>query len=574
MARTGTGGLAVSAGVALATTRSVGHRTAGGVLLVSGMLVALLYSAYGVASETVDGIGLRPGGYLGFAGGAAIALAGAALIAVARPRAVAEETTPPIGAHAHATATRYLCAAAHLDERLARDAIRRVVDEEHRAVAPSYGVDVGTTLRHCFAARSRKRLRDVFLCALVVPGLLLLAHSSSLESLGYFVLLLVVAWAVVFGESWVSRYRVVARTLSRGAYDPQRAPRPTASQERRIAAVEAAEHGNVTVYSGFRPFVGSGWDHGGWSFALNIAKGAKSLGQGERATPRPFDVDELYEAIARDIVALDLRGVTVEDRLYVDGQGIRDDARFVPERLTRPLSEVDDDAIAGLVHQPELANRVYRCIRFVGWDGEFLLSTFLNFALVGRSLFAEVRYFLLAPFKDEYLAVDSMDPQPTFVQRTKLALTSLLWTPVVVVRAPFHMLAETRDAWRRWRSRRRTQKAIRSNPSFDFGATTSIRELAQSSKYRRYFQQLDREMAGKIIERQILDTIVQFLDEHGIDTGELEERQTAILNNGVLVSGGTLQAESLAVGQGARARVTRVVKGDKSTGANVTEGAR
>ena len=185
-----------------------------------------------------------------------------------------------------------------------------------------------------------------------------------------------------------------------------------------------------------------------------------------------------------------------------------------------------------------------------------------------------MRYFLLAPFKDEYLAVDSVEPHPAFFSRMKVAVKALLWTPVVVVRAPLHMFGETRDAWKRWRARRRAQKAIRSNPSFDYGATTSIRELAQASKYRRYFQQLDREMAGKIIERQILDTIVQFLDEHKIDTGELEERQTAILNNGVLVSGGTLQADSLAVGQGARARVTRVVKGDKSKGASVTEGAR
>jgi hypothetical protein len=108
------------------------------------------------------------------------------------------------------------------------------------------------------------------------------------------------------------------------------------------------------------------------------------------------------------------------------------------------------------------------------------------------------------------------------------------------------------------------RRLIRSDPSFDFGATTSIRELAQSEGYRRYFQQLDRDMAGKIVERQILDSIVRFLDGRNVDTSELEDREAAILNNGVIVSGGTLNAESLAVGSKARARVTRVTQSRKA----------
>jgi hypothetical protein len=51
-----------------------------------------------------------------------------------------------------------------------------------------------------------------------------------------------------------------------------------------------------------------------------------------------------------------------------------------------------------------------------------------------------------------------------------------------------------------------------------------------------------------------------FLDAHGIDTSDLEERQTAVLNNGVIVTGGELRAQSLAVGQQARGTVVEAAK--------------
>jgi len=65
--------------------------------------------------------------------------------------------------------------------------------------------------------------------------------------------------------------------------------------------------------------------------------------------------------------------------------------------------------------------------------------------------------------------------------------------------------------------------------------------------------------------------LVEFLDDHNIDTSDLKERQTTILNSGVIVQGGDVNAESLAVGPGAEAikNVTKRVFGVKSE----TEGA-
>jgi hypothetical protein len=57
----------------------------------------------------------------------------------------------------------------------------------------------------------------------------------------------------------------------------------------------------------------------------------------------------------------------------------------------------------------------------------------------------------------------------------------------------------------------------------------------------------------KILNRNILDNIIQFLDDHDIDTSSLKEQRTTIVNNGVFVQGGNIEAQSLAAGINAQA---------------------
>jgi hypothetical protein len=100
---------------------------------------------------------------------------------------------------------------------------------------------------------------------------------------------------------------------------------------------------------------------------------------------------------------------------------------------------------------------------------------------------------------------------------------------------------------------RARRRAVRRNPGFNYGAERSLREHASDWRYRVYFQRLDEEMHLKTVEQRLLDTLIDFLDEHQIDTSALKERETTILNNGVMVSGGTLRADTLAVGDKAHA---------------------
>jgi hypothetical protein len=133
--------------------------------------------------------------------------------------------------------------------------------------------------------------------------------------------------------------------------------------------------------------------------------------------------------------------------------------------------------------------------------------------------------------------------------------------PLMTITAPVLLLALARDwldhtarAERKLARRRREQTW--DNPAFDYGATTTLRLTYAQNRYLHYFQKSDADFSNKLIERKLLDQIERFLEEHGIDTTDIRDRQMTILNSGILVQGGDVRAEALAVGQGAQARKT------------------
>ncbi len=79
-------------------------------------------------------------------------------------------TGPGTGARPRA-ATRYLCGAVYLDDGFADKAIEELVEDEHRAVAPSMDFDAYEVLRHCFRLRRLTLVRDTVITALLLIGL-------------------------------------------------------------------------------------------------------------------------------------------------------------------------------------------------------------------------------------------------------------------------------------------------------------------------------------------------------------------------------------------------------------------
>jgi hypothetical protein len=455
-------------------------------------------------------------------------------------------------------ATRYLCAAAYLDRLFAGSVISRVLEEEHRAVVPSYGVDLVPVVLHCLAAQRRRLIRDVILAALLLVAWPVLSAASD-APVGAALRIVLLAWGIVFVSSCLNRYEVLAPRMMRGHFDPNLAPAPLSERHARLLReLERNEQGNVTVYSGFSPFVGCGFDLGGWSFAADTRKGKEQLDR--RLEPIPFEVEELYDEVTASLRGLDMAHLSTEDRLFVNGQDIRDQPWILPDRFARPLASVDPALVQQFLRTPTQRARHYLCVQLVDWQGELVLSIFLRFTQVGGNLFTEASYFFLPPLREQYHAVDDLRPMPDTQAAARLVVGACVATPFLLVLSPLLAGGRLLSRLGRWLERRSVRRRIKATPRFDYGAVTSVRQSGTSTDYRHYFQKLDKEMYVKIVEQRILNSIIDFLEQHNIDTSDLKERQTTIMNSGVILSGGSIQAESLAVGTGARARVGQVLK--------------
>jgi hypothetical protein len=319
----------------------------------------------------------------------------------------------------------------------------------------------------------------------------------------------------------------------------------------RLTEIARHDRGNVTVFPEYSPFIGHGQIYQTWSFVVNVARPA----HGERITP--FTVHDLYEHVAREVSALGLPGVAVEDRVFVNGLDLLDEndpvvqKGILPDPMQPPLPSADVALLRRVREDPKSRARSYLAVRVTGWSGELVLTVFLRFALLAQRdlLFVEASYSLLTPVRPSYREVDRLRTVPTARQVLRMAGTTAMTTPFSVIGAVSNLVATAVGPLGQVVKENNEVREIRSERSFNYGAVVSPRELASDYQYDRYFQQLDTDMYAKMVERRILDSLAAFMKRHGIDVEEFSERQTTILNNGVFVTGqATVKAGSIATG--------------------------
>ncbi|MFD0852257.1 hypothetical protein ACFQ07_08490, partial [Actinomadura adrarensis] len=87
----------------------------------------------------------------------------------------------------------------------------------------------------------------------------------------------------------------------------------------------------------------------------------------------------------------------------------------------------------------------------------------------------------------------------------------------------------------------------------DYGARVSIRELAAEDGFATFLQELDADKYTRLIERRVNEALLDHLaDECGIDVSAYREQAGVILNEGVIMTGGTVSGQVAVGGQGAR----------------------
>jgi hypothetical protein len=465
--------------------------------------------------------------------------------------------------------TRYLAAAAHSDTAFRRGVLKDIYHAPFRCKAPEFGVDANFVTNQCLLAERRRKYRDALL---FVALLIFLIPSGALSDISYIledpgnlsaylyyhstslILLILTGAAILFGERLIIDHFTLRKRFAKRsaalAKAPVRAPRQ-----------------NLIVYAGYAPFVGSGLPLRDWSFAVDLRK-AKD---GDEGHAEAVSVAGIAQAVHWRLLDLAIPTLEQYDVLFVDGRRVREDKQLMPSAYDLPPASISEEMVAYLGSGQEDRRRSYLCVSITDWSGELVMTSYLRFKKGTSHLFVEVSHFILPPLKAKYYAIDSTDPMIRFRWVIQHVITAVVTALFLAALSPFLVLAYGMAPIQRWFAARRVRKTIKENPVFNFGAITSVRQLGAENRFRVYFQQLDRDMHLKTTEICIIDAIVSYLDKLGIDTSDIRERRTAILNTGVMITGGTVSAESVVAGAGAQSIISRIQSGFSAGGGRTSQ---
>jgi hypothetical protein len=492
------------------------------------------------------------------------------------PNAVGRETTVDV--------TRYLAAAAYLDETFRDEVIVQTLYEKYRFIAPSYGVNIGSVVRHCIASRRLSRRRDVILSVLLVIGLWAL-HLPLLFEVGVFAVALIVAialsspktklrwrvvlsvvayfgiaafvlhplsfltalaaWFVVAADRYERRYRVVGKRINSKPFNPadsaygRERPHERAADDRRTAHLAAQQDGNVVAYSGFSPFRGSGLEMEKWSWSIAIDVTQAREGWGKDRPPDRIETTELYSRVIDSMNHLGVEDCTAVDRFYVNGRHVGADKElfFHPlgpgDGFRRLRYQIDD--VPKLETKPAEVVRRYVDIKVMSWESELILSAFVRFSRHAHYLFVETSYFVLLPLKPSYHDMGGFNPQPTPHELLRIIGDSTTGTPLLWLQAPLRVVKWMAHPASRARQKQQVGQAIRENRRFDYGATGSVRESGSDDGFPKYFQIMDVVKFHSIVDRYLLATVSAILKENGVNTSELERNIQFVIRRGIFI---------------------------------------
>ncbi len=380
---------------------------------------------------------------------------------------------------------------------------------------------------------------------------------------GFSIILVVLAFLVLVGLTLgsysYSMYRTFSDRLGPES-DAGRFDRASSEVEARISEIGAAQRGNMTVYGSGNPFVGTGGriPGGEWSIAIELDRAPRPGQAGPRGHRSnnyvPIDPAELHEKIrARLLKVKDgtlpanerISTLSVHDHVVGDGN-CRWDSPIIDQERATPYSQASPEAIDALIRHPAAGLRYYLrvCISDEGqpvWarqheiigstDQEIAVSAFVYVAVEGRMLYLQFVPYLLSPIHESYHLVDRLPRITSGDFMLKVILHAARSSFGDIIRAPFGLMGTlSRIAAERW-AHNSEFTSMNDYVYADAGAQISVRELGSSTAARNHIQRLDTAKYVKIVQRLILDTVLDFLKEKDVDTSAYTESASAIITN-------------------------------------------
>jgi len=316
------------------------------------------------------------------------------------------------------------------------------------------------------------------------------------------------------------------------------------------------DHQRLLVYRDYDPFRCAGAPIGRWSFTVDVEKPAQT-GSGV-SDLIPISLSQINQAIAEELPQSGFGDMVTRKIAALRGTDAWTLPLLAHDTWTRQPSVIlNDSAVADIVaRHPDLV-REYLLFHDVRWNGELILTHAIKTTHRGRIFYIEASRFLLTPPFKEFKTVDNMHFRDRSL-RTKVGrlVGEAMASPFLVLHETYNLLAYTLLGHAIRRLKKEYRHSVEASPRFDYGAVDSTRREIMDENFEHYFQKTDLDFGIKAFDQCIVELICRYMEDHGVDISDLRKKAFAIYNSGILVQGGDVTAQAMAVGQGASAAST------------------
>jgi hypothetical protein len=359
------------------------------------------------------------------------------------------------------------------------------------------------------------------------------------------------------------------------------APAPAFRQENprvenRIAEVCRAQYGNLTLYNTEDPFIGTGFipdsllgkgkkgDKPLWSIAIELSRAGAPRGVLGFSAHDRVDIDpvELHKVLRARLEQLNDPELPPSQRvahLSVDHHVVGDgrfpwDSPLIDRARMIPYSQASQEAIEALIRAPHGRLRYYQRVSISdeGWpvltgdrrqvigsvDQEIVTSAFVYVAVEGHMFYLHFVPKTLAPIDYRFRVIDKLPKSTSSKFLGKVLLDALRDAFSDIITAPYGVYKALRLSFKEYRAFNEESRAEADFAYADVGAHIGVRQYGSQHELRTTIQLLDTDKYTQIIERLVLETVLDFLVSKGADTAAYRATAASITNS-TIISGNT-----------------------------------
>jgi hypothetical protein len=430
--------------------------------------------------------------------------------------------------------------------------------------SPEFELNINLIIKH-----AEKAFQYHLNFALIAAGLTFLGLIFYAADLGILSHIFLIATIVLL--SWKSLYlnRTIAlNNFSKKSFNPAYRINDLLVEHNIITPDDELGQ-NVIVFGDYFPFLGTGHRARNWNFVIDTTKQAKNP-INEVNFPKDISIEEIYTSVSQKIQEKCLPNLSWSYVLFADGNELDKTEFLLPDRVGDPIRHLDADALFSEGHRDNYKDyRTYMNIRYYDKVRSTLFSTFLRFSKTGKEIFAECSFYILPPIDENKYNIDKL-PLNDDLFSLKIGLITLgfiiayitiasvpdlAFIPLLVLAAvaflPLFIILI--GLFNDYKNKRQLKSRIERGSPHNYGRAKTFREAIASPNYKNYFSAQDIIMVQNSLEQTIINTVADLLDSKGIDSSFLRNDLLAFVNQGIMMFGGKMEAEQIAIGKGSQA---------------------